>query len=285
MNPRGSYKPPTRLAGERLRPLGHLSRLSSVLGPAQGTGLGHRPGRLRTAQTPRGRTSSDRQTITSARTFAHRANSQRSDLIRPADDHIGQDVCAPRKLPEVGPHPTGRRSHRPGRLRTAQTPRGRISSDRQTITSARTFAYRANSQRSDLIRPTRREWDLNPRDPRRAQRFSRPSPSTARSSLLGHPVVGGWRRGRDSNPRGANAPTAFRVPRTRPDYATPPGLHNVLRNRRPIPSRIFCTMCRRRRETTDAAQCAERRPERLAEGGGFEPPRGVNPNGISSAAH
>ena len=25
MNPRGSYKPPTRLAGERLRPLGHLS--------------------------------------------------------------------------------------------------------------------------------------------------------------------------------------------------------------------------------------------------------------------
>lgn len=30
LNPRGGFTPPTRLAGERLRPLGHLSRLSTA---------------------------------------------------------------------------------------------------------------------------------------------------------------------------------------------------------------------------------------------------------------
>ena len=107
----------------------------------------------------------------------------------------------------------------------------------------------------------RRGWDSNPRNPMRAQRFSRPSPSTARSPLraaaahgrigdgnrwspwqslggglgrfrrvalieppsIGQPAKGGkWRRGRDSNPRRACTLTAFRVQRTRPDYATPP---------------------------------------------------------------
>ena len=55
LNPRGSYKPPTRLAGERLRPLGHLS-----FGPASdektlptlAEGVGFEP--TRELQTPNG---------------------------------------------------------------------------------------------------------------------------------------------------------------------------------------------------------------------------------------
>ena len=48
LNPRGSYKPPTRLAGERLRPLGHLSYCPasvSRLLPALAEGVGFEPTR------------------------------------------------------------------------------------------------------------------------------------------------------------------------------------------------------------------------------------------------
>ena len=85
---------------------------------------------------------------------------------------------------------------------------------------------------------------FEPTEPLRVQRFSRPSPSAARSSLPATDIrrhdtrarhstdLDVWRRGRDSNPRGANAPTAFRVPRTRPAYATPPGEAKRTRNTR-----------------------------------------------------
>ena len=39
LNPRRSYKPLTRLAGERLRPLGHLSKYPAVTVPAEGVGF------------------------------------------------------------------------------------------------------------------------------------------------------------------------------------------------------------------------------------------------------
>jgi hypothetical protein len=52
LNPRGSFKPPTRLAGERLRPLGHLSGYREVIRSQGGTisrtaRRSHRAGRHR----------------------------------------------------------------------------------------------------------------------------------------------------------------------------------------------------------------------------------------------
>ena len=43
LNPRGSSKPPTRLAGERLRPLGHLSKCRQVISPSPSAHQATRP--------------------------------------------------------------------------------------------------------------------------------------------------------------------------------------------------------------------------------------------------
>lgn len=53
------------------------------------------------------------------------------------------------------------------------------------------FGHKAKNRRSRRIQANkynklnvRREWDSNPRDPKRAHWFSRPAPSSARPSLL-----------------------------------------------------------------------------------------------------
>jgi hypothetical protein len=189
LNPRGGLTPPTRLAGERLRPLGHLSKIGLSRYLSGGGGI-------RTHETRNG------------------PNGFQDRRLRP----LGHPSTGNVQWYDDRP-PTTRPVQVQAPPVCEQWRRGWDSNPRGGVSPLRHFECRALDR---TMRPLRSDAQ---RKGRRRPTLSAPRSTVGRTYNV--PRVRPWpalAEGEGFEPsRGRKPPTAFPVPRTRPDYAIPPG--------------------------------------------------------------